>query len=62
MHPESRRGLSSLREIVVRCVPGGGEAAALLLAGWLIGRLRLVMTGTLAEDGSAQLLPGAITR
>jgi glucose-6-phosphate dehydrogenase assembly protein OpcA len=56
--PESRAGLSSLREIVVRYVPGG-EAAALLLAGWLIGRLRLVMTGTLAEDGSAQLLPGA---
>lgn len=56
--PQSRAGLGRLREIVVRYTEGG-EVSALLLAGWLMGRLHLVQTGTLASDGTAQLVPGA---
>ena len=56
--PESRAGLTNLQALSVG-YSEGGEAAALLIAGWLLGRLRLVLTGTLADDGTAQLLPGA---
>jgi glucose-6-phosphate dehydrogenase assembly protein OpcA len=56
--PESRKGLTTLRELQVGYAEGG-EAAALLLAGWLLGRLRLSPTATLQEDGTVGLVPGS---
>ncbi len=56
--PESRAGLPQLDEIEVG-FSAGAQASALLLSGWLIGRLHLAQAGTLEEDGTVALLPGA---
>lgn len=56
--PQSRAGLAQLREIEIGHT-AGFMAQALLVAGWLLGRLGLVQTGTLESDDSVGLLPGA---
>ncbi len=56
--PASRQGLPQLYEIEVG-FSAGAQALALLLSGWLLGRLHLAQTGTLEEDGTVALLPAA---
>jgi len=56
--PESRVGLAMLSEIEVG-YSSGGEAAALLIAGWLLGRLRLSPTAPLQGDDTVALVPAA---
>jgi glucose-6-phosphate dehydrogenase assembly protein OpcA len=56
--PESRVGLATLSEIQVG-FSSGGEAPALLIAGWLLGRLRLSPTAPLQADDTVALVPAA---